>query len=177
MRLFLAIDFNELKEYFSELQKNIDNSSAKLKEVSTFHLTIKFLGDVPDNQVDLIKERLKNIKFRPFSLTLDKIGVFPNESHIGVVWVGLKPRESVIELQNKIEETLKEFKFKKDFKFHPHITLARVKFVEEKEKFVKNLKDMGVENKQMEIKDFRLVKSSLTPKGPVYEDLEVFNFS
>ena len=88
---------------------------------------------------------LKEIKFSPFSLTLDKIGVFPSENYIRVVWVGVKPTEDVIELQRKIEDSLEEFKFKEDLKFHPHITLARVKSVDDREGFAKNLKDIKVE--------------------------------
>ena len=175
MRLFIAIDFNELKDYFIELQSNIDGSLAKLKKVSTFHLTLKFLGKVADDKAKEVKDKLKEIKFTPFSLSLDKIGVFPSENYMRVIWIGVKPTEKVIELQKKIETSLKEFNFKKDFKFHPHITLARVKAVNDKEKFVKNLKDIKVEGEEIEVKDFRLVKSTLTPKGPVYEDIDVFS--
>jgi len=175
MRLFIAIDFNELKDYFIELQSNIDGSLAKLKKVSTFHLTLKFLGKVADDKAKEVKDKLKEIEFKPFSLTLDKIGVFPSENYMRVIWIGVKPTEKVIELQKKIETSLKEFNFKKDFKFHPHITLARVKAVNDKEKFVKNLKDIKVEGEEIEVKDFRLVKSTLTPKGPVYEDIDVFS--
>ncbi len=177
MRLFIAIDFNELKDYFCGLQGKVDKSLAKLKEVSAFHLTLKFLGEVPDDKVDLIKERLRGIKFKPFSLSLDKIGVFPNENYIRVVWVGVEPKEEVVELQSKTEDSLEEFGFKKDFKFHPHITLARVRFVSDKGKFVRNLKDIKVDDNKVEVKDFRLVKSVLKPEGPVYEDIEIFNFS
>lgn len=177
MRLFIAIDFNELNGYFCELQSKMDKSLAKLKEVSAFHLTLKFLGEVPDDKVDLIKEKFMSIKFKPFSLRWDKIGVFPNENYIRVVWVGVEPKEEVVELQKNIEDSLKEFGFKKDFKFHPHITLARVKFVNDKGKFIKNLKDIKVKDKKIEVKDFRLVKSTLKPEGPVYEDIEIFNFS
>ena len=173
MRLFIAIDFNELKDYFIELQSKIDKSLAKLKEVSAFHLTLKFLGEINDDKVELIKEKLKEIKFTPFSLTLDQIGVFPSENYIRIIWMGVKPTEEVIKLQESIENALKKFNFKKDFKFHPHITLARVKFVKDKEKFIKNLKDIKVEEKGVEVRDFRLIKSTLKPEGPVYEDLEV----
>lgn len=175
MRLFIAIDFNELKDYFIGLQNKIDKSLAKLKEVSTFHLTLKFLGEVPNDKVNLIEEKLREIKFNPFFLTLNKIGVFPNENYIRVIWVDVKPTENVIELQKKIEDFLKEFNFKKDFEFHPHLTLARIKFVKDKEKFVKNLRDIKVDKKTVEVKDFRLVKSTLTPEGPVYENIAVFS--
>lgn len=175
MRLFIAIDFNELNDYFIELQNKIDKSQAKLKEVLTFHLTLKFLGEVSDDKANRIKEKLNEIKFTQFSLTLDKIGFFPNENYIRVIWIGLSPKDKVIELQKKIEDSLKEFNFKKDFEFHPHLTLARVNFVKDKEKFVKSLKDIKVDKKSMEVRNFRLVKSTLKPEGPVYEDIAVFS--
>ena len=120
--------------------------------------------------------KLNAIKFSPFSLTLDKLGVFPSESYVRVIWAGVKPHDKIKELQKNVEEALKEFNFKKDFDFHPHITLARVKFVNDKEKFAKNLKDIKVEEKTIDINDFRLVKSTLMRTGPVYEDVEIFRY-
>ena len=58
MRLFRAIDFNELKDCLVNLQSQIDKSLAKLKEVSVFHLTLKFLGEVSDDKISIIKEKL-----------------------------------------------------------------------------------------------------------------------
>lgn len=175
MRLFIALDFNELKEDLAKLQSNIDESTVKLKKTEIFHLTLKFLGKVSEDKAKEIKKKLKEIKFTPFSLTLDKIGVFPTEEFIRVVWIGTKPQEEITKLQKDIETALKNFNFKKDIEFHPHITLARVKYVDNKEKFIKNIKDLKVEEKTIKIKDFRLVKSKLTPKRPVYEDLETYS--
>ena len=175
MRLFIAIDFNELKEYFMELQKLLPKN-AKLSYTKTFHLTLKFLGDVYPNNVDKIVGALKNIKFEPFSAFIDSIGIFPTENYIRVVWVGLTPEENVLELQNRIDDSLKPL-FKKEKDFKAHITLARVKYPEDKKSFVEQIKKIKVEKKKIEIKSFRLMKSTLTPKGPVYDDLEVFNSS
>ena len=72
MRLFIAIDCNELKDYFKELQNKIDNSFAKLKPVSAFHLTLKFLGEVPDN-VEAIKEKLETIQLETSDVLTDKM--------------------------------------------------------------------------------------------------------
>jgi 2'-5' RNA ligase len=91
-----------------------------------------------------------------------------------VIWAGIKPQEKIMELQNEIENSLKEFNFKKDFRFHPHITLARVRFVGDNEKLIKNLKNIKIDEKSIEIKDFRLVKSTLKADGPVYEDIAVY---
>ena len=172
MRLFVAIDFNELNNYFIELQKQLPQS-AKLSLVKSFHLTLKFLGDVQPNKVSEITDILKEIKFESFNVNLDSIGIFPTENYIRVVWIGLNPEEKIIELQKQVDDSLKNlFKREKDFK--AHITLARVRYPTDKKSFVDGIKKIKVDNKIIEIKDFRLVNSSLTPQGPVYEDLEVF---
>ena len=174
MRLFIAIDFNELKDYFSELQKLL-SGNAKLSLTTDFHLTLKFLGEVQPNNAEKIISALKNVKFHKFEVFLDSIGIFPTENYVRVVWVGLNPEEKVIELQEHIEISLEKM-FRKEKNFKVHITLARVKEPEDEKSFVEHVKRIKVESKKIEVKDFRLVKSTLTPKGPVYEDLAVFNF-
>jgi 2'-5' RNA ligase len=173
MRLFIALDFDD-SEYFRDIQKQIPSDTAKLTITKTFHLTLKFLGGVPDDKVGEIKDRLKQVKFEPISLSTDKIGVFPNESYVKVVWIGLKDGNKVIELQQQVEKAL-EGMFPKDTRFHPHITLARVKFVKDKEAFSKKLKEINVESKEFSLKSFKLIKSTLTGEGPVYEVLEDFS--
>ncbi len=172
MRLFIAIGFNELKDYFNELQ-NLLPKNAKLSLTKSFHITLKFLGEVQPNDADKTIELLKKIKFELFSVHLDSIGIFPTENYIRVVWVGLEPEDKVLELQKMIDDSLKGL-FKKEKDFKAHITLARVKYPEDKRAFVEQLKKIKVENKKVEIRDFRLVKSALNPKGPVYEDLAIF---
>lgn len=174
MRVFIAVEFNELKNHFIELQNKVNKPSAKLKEVSTFHLTLKFLGEVPETNIEDIKEKLKKIKFGKFELNLDDVGVFPNEDYIRIIWVGVNPKKEIIDLQQKIDSAL-DGSFEKDKRFHPHITLARVKFIEDNPSFANSLKDIKADkNKKLMINKFKLIKSTLTPKGPVYEDLETF---
>lgn len=173
MKLFIAIDFNELRDYFAELQKLLPNN-AKLSLVKSFHLTLKFLGEVQPDNVDEVIRILKAIKLEPFSVHLDSMGIFPTENYIRVVWVGLNPEKNILELQKRIDGSLKKL-FKKEKGFKAHITLARVKYPEDKKSFVEHVKKIKVESRKIEIKNFMLVKSTLNPKGPIYEDLEVFN--
>lgn len=171
MRLFIAIDFNGLKDYFSELQYLLPNTNLNLTK--TFHLTLKFLGEVQPHISDKIIKSLKNIEFQSFEVHLDSIGVFPTEESIRVVWVGLQPEEKVLDLQRKIDESLKDLLSKeKDFK--AHITLARVKYVDDNKSFLGQIKRIKVDSRKVEVKGFRLMKSTLTSEGPVYEDLVVF---
>jgi len=168
MRLFIAIDSSkEIQDYLLEIQNKLDTQNANLRAVKSFHLTLKFLGDVK-NPEDIIK-KLKQIKFKKFDLTLSTLGVFPNENHIRVVWLGLNESEELINLYQDIENTLEQFKFKKDFKFHPHFTLARVSFVKDKTKFNQNLEKINIEEKTFSVNDFVLYESTLTPTGPIYK--------
>ncbi|MBS3114394.1 RNA 2',3'-cyclic phosphodiesterase [Candidatus Woesearchaeota archaeon] len=173
MRLFIAIDFNELRDYFVELQELLPKN-AKLSLTKTFHLTLKFLGEVQPDKVNTLIDSLKKIKFEPFNAFLDSIGIFPTENYIRVVWIGVKPEEKIIKIQKQIDELLKPI-FKKENDFKAHITLARVKYIEDKKQFLQQLKNIKVENKKVEVRNFKLIKSTLTPKGPVYEDLAVFD--
>ena len=176
MRLFIAIDFNELNYQFIELQKNLPKEDVKLTLTKRYHLTLKFLGEVSETDTEKIIECLKKIKLEEFEINLDEIGVFPNENYVRVVWVGVNPKEKIIELQKSIEEALSDFGFKKDFKFHPHITLARVKFIKDKPNFIDALKKLKIDkDKKIMAKEFKLIKSTLSPEGPIYEDLEVFS--
>ena len=171
MRTFIAIDMpEEIQQYLKWTQKQLGN--AKLKLVKEFHLTLKFLGEVSEEKIEEIKLLLREIKFKPFKTRLTNIGVFPSENYIRVVWVGLEEKDIKI-IQEDIDETLQKI-FPKEKRFSAHVTLVRVKFVDNKEKFVDNIKKIKIDKKEFEVKEFKLKKSTLTREGPIYEDLEVF---
>ena len=176
MRLFISIEMpDEVKEYLGSIQQNLDFSKDKVKWVSPnqMHLTLKFLGKVQADKVKDVIAALKEIKVVPFSVNLGSIGVFPNENYIRVVWVGLNPEKGILELQKNIDESLKKM-FDKEKDFKAHVTLARVKYIENKEEFISKLKHIKIESRNVNISNFKLMKSTLTPKGPVYEEVEIF---
>jgi len=171
MRLFIALDFPEM--YFKELQDKLPDFKGTRPKV--FHLTLKFLGEVEENKVDHIKDSLSKIKFEPLTVTINHLGFFPDEKYIKVVWAGVKEPEPVNTLQINIDNALEQL-FKKDSRFHQHITLARVRYMANKETFVQKIKQIKVE-KEFPVNNFKLIKSTLTPNGPVYEDIAVYNKS
>lgn len=172
MRLFIAIDLDQ-EDYFKQIQGQIPEARATYPKM--FHLTLKFLGEI-DKKEEIIKA-LDKIKFKPFRLKTTKIGIFPSEDYIKVVWLGLEENNDLIRLQEDIEKALESFNFKKDHNFHPHITLARIKFIkqDQKKEFIDDLKQIKFAEKEFEVNEFKLIKSELTKQGPVYEDVEIFN--
>ncbi|MBI2208339.1 RNA 2',3'-cyclic phosphodiesterase [Candidatus Woesearchaeota archaeon] len=176
MRLFIAFDVpDDVKEYMARIQGIIGDNLAEIRWVKKeqMHLTLKFLGEVQPNAADKIKDELRKIRFDSFTVYLNSIGVFPNENYIRVVWVGLEPEDKIIGLQRSIDENLKEF-FKKEKDFKAHITLGRVKYVKNKEQFLSKLKGIKVEKKNFRVDKFKLMKSTLTMQGPLYEAVEEF---
>ncbi len=179
MRLFVGIFLpKEILDYLYEVQSKLKKQllgKINWTHKSKIHFTLKFLGEVNENKINEIKERLNKIKFKLFKVKLDKVGVFPNENYVKVIWVGLKPKEKMIELQQKIDSELLDL-FTKDQEFNVHITLARVKFIKDKEEFRKNLK-LDIDEKEFEVKEFCLVKSNLSKDGAKYEILERFKLN
>jgi len=172
MRLFIAIEFDELKHYFQSLQSQITKGIAKCTFPKSFHLTLKFLGDTSESQLDRICLSLKGIKFRSFSTALTNIGFFPNQNCIKVIWLGFDNDEEIIKLQKGVDNALSQL-FKPDNRFHPHITLARVKFIKDMQNFRQSLAKIKTEKQQVRIASFKLIKSTLTPDGPIYETIDL----
>lgn len=176
MRLFLAINLpDELKKLLFEFAQPLKGfGKLNLVEEKNIHLTLKFLGEVKESTLDGIIEDLRGVKFRGFPVTLHGIGVFPSKNYIRVVWVGCgKGSDEIVTLHKGVETALKGFKKDKDF--HPHATLARVKFPDDKEGLIKFIEENSSrEFGRFEAASFDLMKSELTIEGPKYEVLESF---
>ncbi|MFQ5621644.1 MAG: RNA 2',3'-cyclic phosphodiesterase [Candidatus Nanoarchaeia archaeon] len=173
MRLFVALDFSPLKEYFEELQAQIPKDAARLRFPKEFHLTLKFLGDIEGHKIEHIQTALHGIRFKPMTCALSEVGVFKDWERITVAWVGLKDNGSIKQLQEQVDGFLSPWLPKSD-RFHAHITLARVKNVKDKPKLVEALKKLFVEPRIITIHTFHLIASELTPEGPKYEIIETY---
>jgi len=172
MRVFIAVEVPEtVKKYLQSLQTQLPQ--AKLRVVKDFHLTLKFLGELTPDKVDKVKQLLKNIQFKKFSLQTSGLGVFPGENYIRVVWAGLEPEQPAQQLQKQIEQALAN-EFESENRFKAHITLARVKFVQDKKEFLEQLHKIKTETIRFSVDRFKLKKSVLSKEGPVYEDVDVF---
>lgn len=126
-RLFIAIDLPEhFKEKLNTLCYGIPG--AKWIKNNQFHLTIRFIGEVDGTRFKEIKEDLIMTRVNSFSLSLKEIGFFPPKGNPKVLWVGIKKNEDIMRLRNKIENRLVRIGVEPEKrKFHPHITLARLK--------------------------------------------------
>ena len=177
MRLFVVIDLgHDVRNYLYDLEKSIGNNLAKVKWVAkkNLHLTLKFLGEISDERVEDVKERLRRINASRFKLKLNGIGVFPNENIIRVVWIGLKPEDKIRELQRKVDEETLDIS-KEAMEFVGHLTIGRIKAVKNKEAFLKRIKELDIKEIEFKVDDFKLFKSTLSKDGPKYELLDNYD--
>ncbi len=174
MRCFIAIEIPEnIKLKFKELRKHFNNDVARLNWVEDPHLTLKFLGEINESKLEKVKKYLSEIKFKHFSLKLDKIGGFPKErGFIRVIWIGVTPKRRIAKLREDIDDAL-VYLFERDKKFEPHITIGRVKVVKDKDKFRKFF-ELQIEG-SFKVNSFKLIKSELTESGAKYETLEEYS--
>ncbi|MEM4576979.1 MAG: RNA 2',3'-cyclic phosphodiesterase [Candidatus Nezhaarchaeales archaeon] len=177
IRCFVAIDIDNpgIISKIVDIQERLQVGGSKIKPVEpeNLHLTLFFLGELPLKVIEKVREVMSTISFNSFTLKLQGLGAFPTQDRPRVIWIGvtegfndvesiyksLRPKLQAIPLRLESEES-----------FVPHITIARVKFSGYGLKnVIASLKD--IEIGVQEVKAVRLKKSTLTPRGPIYETL------
>ncbi|MBW3013708.1 RNA 2',3'-cyclic phosphodiesterase [Candidatus Woesearchaeota archaeon] len=170
MRLFIAVKVpGEIEEELRRIQDGLNQEGLKLPK--EFHITLKFLGEIDEKDIDSLKTKLTNISFNSFKLTLYGLDVF-TPKRIRVVHISVKPPEQVTELFEKIHKATDEIPI--DHPFTAHITIARVKFLEDRKAFLDKVDKINVKPLEFNINAFYLIKSTLTGTGPIYEDMGEF---
>jgi len=142
----------------------------------SFHLTLKFLGNIPEQKVDAIGGALEQAVtgLAPFQLEVRGLGVFPNPSSARVVWIGFGHSEALSALQARVERVLEELEFPpEDRPFRPHLTLARLKSKDNLRALQEYLREAGPSATAgtVPVDEVVLFRSDLRPDGARYTRL------
>jgi 2'-5' RNA ligase len=176
IRSFVAVDLpHEIKDKIPEVQRAIQAPGIRLVRPELVHITLKFLGDVPPDQIGNVDKALRSVKAQPFRAQVEGVGAFPGRS-IRVIWLGISG--DFTHLHRQVEEALQPLGFQRERKFVPHATLARVgRPTQETSALIgARLTELGkVEMGAFQVDRFLLKKSTLTPGGPIYEDIAEFS--
>jgi 2'-5' RNA ligase len=172
MRCFIAIEIpREVKDELVRVQKILmPTVKATWVKPEHMHLTIKFLGEVTPQTVERVKKKVSAVKFKPFTLTLGKLGTFSGKQGPRVVWAELLGDTT---LAKDIDASLSDL-FSREKDFVAHLTIARVKDVIDKRFFEEKMKTK-LKPIQVAVKEFALISSTLTREGPEYKTLEAYS--
>lgn len=169
VRAFIGVILpDDIKGYAIGMQKKLKAlpMKAKFVEPDNLHISLSFLGDISDGEVETIKLKLDGISksYEKFEITIGGISLIPNEKFIRVI--ALDVGSSILEsLRKKIVENI-------GGKSHPaHLTLARVNVITEKIKFIENINSVYPKKIVFKADNVNLIKSELRRDGPVYVTL------
>ncbi|MBP2311546.1 RNA 2',3'-cyclic phosphodiesterase [Azospirillum soli] len=174
LRLFVALDFPEdIRQRLAGLGGGVPG--ARWTEADNLHLTLRFIGEVPEDQAAEIDEALAGITAPAFDLVLDGVGVFGNGRNARVLWAGVERSDALSHLQAKVESALVRCGLPaEERKFSPHITLARLKDAP-KDRVGRFIEERGLFRAgPMRIDHFTLYRSQLGKGAAVYEALREY---
>lgn len=180
MRLFIAVSIpQEIKESVVEALKPLKHLilDAKWVELKNIHVTLKFLGETPEELLEKIKTIMQQIAdgFHPVNAQLTEFGFFPDARRPRVFFIAMDNEEILKRLADALEENLKKLGFEKENRFQAHATLARFKTFRNNDAFAQTLKNIHVAG-GFPISSMTLFKSTLGPAGPAYQELFTAHF-
>ena len=181
IRAFIAIELPEviraeLDDVEARLKPQMPRDTIRWVKADSIHLTLKFLGQVPSDQLDLIKLSLRSAvaPYAAFTLELKGAGCFPNIHRPRVVWVGVQENDHRLHvLQRTVENAIAPLGYPTEIRdFTPHLTLGRVsrdvRQVDQK-KIGDVVQAAGVGSLgRWEVRQVALIKSDLKPSGAEY---------
>lgn len=180
-RIFIAFKLSadeKLLDAFFDIKEKLDEEKIKWVDEKNIHLTIKFIGDVPEHKIpeiiNAVEKATSNTK--PFEIQLSGMGFFGKPMNPKVIWVGMQKNNNLTILHEKLEIALENIGIAKEKRnFNPHITLGRIKFVTNFYDFMDAISSYKDVDFQIQVLNkLTLFESKLTPKGPIYKPIKVF---
>lgn len=171
----LEIQFR-VKDIISEINKEFLNS-IKWETEDKFHMTLFFIGEINETDINRVHFKLTEIENdldnNEMIFLSKNISAFPKLSSPRVIIVELENKDkNVFLLSESINSKLKEMGFQTDKKFHPHITIGRVK--RDRKINLTSIKDKNNFELEFSIKNFYLMKSELKSSGSEYSVLKQY---
>ena len=177
-RCFVAVDIEDpvVKSAMLRAQKALVATGADVKAVEeeNIHITLKFLGEIPEERTARVAKLVEGVAFRPFTLDFRGVGVFPSPSRPSVVWAGVAgDAPEMLAVFTELERGLTALGFEPERRpFQPHVTLCRVRSGRNRAQLAEAVRDMEDEEfGPQRVEHIRLKRSTLTRNGPIYAEV------
>jgi len=174
LRLFLAVDLPAaVSAQVQGLCQGL--AAARWSHPAQLHLTLRFLGDTPEDRLPWLRAQLATVAAAPFGLTVRGVGVFPRHRRPArVLWAGVAPGEPLVALKAAIDGAIGPDPEQAERGFSPHLTLARFRddpgptlagYLE---------RHAGFSGGTWPVEAFHLYRSTLGRDGAVHEILQSY---
>jgi 2'-5' RNA ligase len=127
LRLFTAIAIPwDIAQGLAEHQTGING--ARWRTAEQLHITLRFIGDTPENKAADLDAELSAIALEPFELELAGVGHFGEAVDIHAIWAGVAENPALLRLQKRCESAARRAGLAADTRvYRPHVTLAYLK--------------------------------------------------
>lgn len=179
-RTFIALDLDDaILDGLQEVRMQLDDPQSGIRwtDLKNLHLTLRFLGDVDDEMLAKVCELTADAAHQvdPFEFELKGIVcVPPSGRNIRMLWANIiDDSGSLASLYEILAGQLSGLGLKEDKRgFSPHITLARIKFIQDPPAFRQTAaiyaeRSFGLQH----VSEVVTYSSRLTPQGPIYTAL------
>ena len=179
VRLFVAVEITE------EIRKKLAEFQAELKEVDAdvgwvapenLHITLKFIGSIDEEKIEtvtnMIKDSLTHIK--PFDLDYTGVGTLPKEKNPRVIFADVIDMGGILaKIHERLDNQFMALGVEhEDRKFTAHLTVGRIKTRRNVRKLIENIYAYhGFNFGSEQVTQVVLMKSDLSPEGPIYTKL------
>jgi 2'-5' RNA ligase len=178
IRTFIAVKIpDDIKREADKLIVSLKSFGPDVRWVraANLHFTLRFLGDIEQDDVEKLSEAIKkNIAgIKSFPLKLSGLGCFPNMRRPRVVWVGGDgDMDTFKSLAVQVEAACLETGFgKADKPFSAHLTIGRIKIPRGIDQLIRKLESTQFESEEFAVDRVIIYKSDLSPRGPTYTSL------
>jgi 2'-5' RNA ligase len=173
VRTFIAVELPaDIRESIRVCQSELARSRARLTMVDPgiVHITIKFLGEIDEQRIGAVSDALSGIRLDPFEIEVG-MPVLNTPRRPRIVWCGISDQGGCGCLHMKCEEVLSGIGLPRDNRpFSPHATIARIRDFDPSLAKVISILPRAPFGR-CRVDRFSLKKSTLTPRGPVYETI------
>jgi 2'-5' RNA ligase len=184
MRLFISIELpDDVKKKIKSILDELAKCDPKIKWVSTenLHITLKFIGEVKEEKVEEIIQRVRDsIRTQSsFTASFSELGTFPGGKYPRVVWLGIeKGKDEISGIVANIDTSLSDMGIEKEKReFTSHITLGRVKEKRANKLLIDKIEKLSLPDlDEIKVDKISIMQSKLTPKGPIYSVLKEVSF-
>ncbi len=175
LRTFLSIPVpNEITYLQNKLKLTIVEKKAKISWVKdgNIHLTLKFIGDTPEDEVKKINSTIGHIieNTSTMNFMINGSGCFPKKERPRILWLGIDGDLSPLQgLVYKINDALDPLGYPKEEKeYIPHLTLARIKYPQKVTPDISGFLNYNYDPIKFNVNKIHLMSSELFHKGSVY---------
>ncbi len=179
-RVFVAIDISDearriVAARISAFRNDASSSAIKWIRPDNLHLTLQFVGDVDNGQLQPVVNSVKKIseQFRKFRLSLQGVGAFPSPSKARVLWIGIHDEDSnCVKIKESLEHEFRQLGIAGDRKpVTPHLTVARIKDPRAARPLIEKYLNTEFEPIDFDVAKIVTYESKLLPTGSIYSKI------